>query len=64
MKKKKNVKKIIYWAIFRNAYLANYLSDFLNLVCKVVCIESVKYVNLIEIGPVVRVNHEVLKTVT
>ena len=41
-------------AFFRSVYLANYKADFFsNLVCKVVYMEDIKYVNLIEIGPVV-----------
>ena len=43
------------WTTFRNVYLVNYvLSRFSsNLVCKVVYMKGIKYVNLIEIGPVV-----------
>ena len=43
------------WAIFRIAYLTNYLSDFFQiiLVCKIVYMEGITYINLIEIGPVV-----------
>ena len=42
-------------AIFRNTYASRELLDrFLsNLVCRVVYMEGIKYVNLIEIGPVV-----------
>ena len=39
--------------IFRNIYLTNYLSDFLQIWYVVVYIEGIKYVKLIEIGPVV-----------
>ena len=48
---KKNKKKCEEnWAIFRNTYLSQFPS---NLVCRVMYIDDVKYINLIEIGPVV-----------
>ena len=42
-------------AIFRNTYLANYRADLLQIwyVCRVAYMESIKHVNLIEIGPLV-----------
>ena len=43
------------WAIFRNAYLTNYVLIWFssNLVCTVMYMESIKYINLIEIDLVV-----------
>ena len=38
-------------AVFRNTYLVNYLADFLQM--WFMYMEGIKYVNLIEIGPVV-----------
>ena len=43
------------WAILRNTYLKNYLADLLQIWYAKSCsyMEDIKYVNLIEIGPVV-----------
>ena len=41
-------------AMFRNTYLTNLLGQFLlNLACRVAYMEGIKYVNVIEISPVV-----------
>ena len=42
------------WAVLKNAYLANYLSDFLQIwYVQSVYMQGIKYVNLIEISLVV-----------
>ena len=54
MKKKEKKKKVKKMGNFQECISRKLLSQFLsNLVCRVVYVEGIKYVNLIEIGPVV-----------